>query len=189
MGRDIARGPELYKAYQAEQAWREKTREQKQTAYRSVAKPKTDRVKTGRVPAYVSPFNTTRAGIYFRTRGIATAQSGTGAALAGTLKAILGARVLYDPPTTATDTILVVPKYSFALLVLKEQVGDTYDAKSRKTDLPYPGQRSNSVRAPFGKLPGDANYQDAIQKLEDNADLKKFLEAKDKNAAYFRPEG
>jgi hypothetical protein len=189
MGTDISRGPELYKAYQAEQAWREKSREQKRTAYKAVAKPKTDRVKTERVIAYVAPFNTTRAGIYFQTRGIATAQTGAGAALAGTLRGVVAARVLYDPPTGATDTILVVPKYRFAHLELKEKIGDTYEAKSRKTDMPYDGQRSNSVSTPFGKLAADANYQEAVQALKDNADLKRFVAAKVGNKFYFKPEG
>lgn len=191
MGRygDINRGPELNLAYQERQAWLAKSADQKQTAYKSVAKPRTDRVKPEKVPAYVRPFNVTKEGIYYEARGLAAVQAGAGSNVAGVARTIVGTRLVYDAPGAATDTIIPIKKYRFAKISLSQRTGNADEnAKSRITGRPYTRYRSDNVSSPFGKLTADVNYQNAVQELKDTAAYKTFVAAVG-NSIGFTPEG
>jgi hypothetical protein len=191
MGRygDINRGPELNKAYLERQTWLQKSAEQKQTAYKSVAKPRTDRVKPERVPGYIRPFNLTKEGVFYEARGLAAAQTGAGSTLAGTARSIIEPRLLYDAPTGATDTIIDIPRYRFAKMSLSLRTGNGDDtATSRITGRPYTRYRSDNVSTPFGRLTADVNYQDAVQEIKDKAPYKAFV-ATAGNRIGFTPEG
>jgi hypothetical protein len=191
MGRynDINRGPELNKAYIERQEWLQKTADQKQAAFKSVAKPRTDRVKPERIPAYVRPFNQTRDGIFYECRGLSPTQTGAGSNVAGTARTIVGARIEYDAPSGATDTVIDIKRYRFAKITLSQRTGNgDENAKSRITGRPYTRYRSDNVSSPFGKLGADVNYQDAVQELMDTAPYKAFVAAVG-NQAGFTPEG
>lgn len=191
MGRynDINRGPELKKAYDARQAWLQKSADQKATDYKSVAKPRTDRVKPERVIGYIRPFNLTKDGVYYEARVLAAAQVGAGATIAGTARTLAGARVVYDAPTGATDTIINVRRYRFAKLNVTLRTGNgDENAKSRITGRPYTRYRTDSVSIPFGQTAGDINYQDAVQTIKDTAAYKAFV-ATVGNRIGFTPEG
>jgi hypothetical protein len=191
MGRygDINRGPELNKAYIERQEWLQKTADQKQAEYRRVSKPRTDRVKPERVPAYVRPFNVTREGIYYEARGLSPTQTGAGSNVAGVARTIVDRRLIYDAPTAATDTIINVPRYRFAKITLSQRTGNgDENAKSRITGRPYTRYRTDNVSSPFGKLEADVNYQDAVQELKDTQPYKTFV-ASAGNSIGFTPEG
>lgn len=191
MGRynDINRGPELKKAYDERQAWLQKSADQKSTAYKSVAKPRTDRVKPERVIGYIAPFNVTKAGVYYEARVLAAAQTGAGATIAGTARTIAGTRVLYDAPTGPADTIIDVPRYRFAKVNVTLRTGNgDENAKSRITGRPYTRYRTDSVSTAFGKLANDINYQDAVQTMKDSSAYKAFV-ATVGNRIGFTPEG
>lgn len=191
MGRygDINRGPELNKAYLERQTWLQKSADQKQAAYKLVAKPRTARVVPERVPAYIRPFNLAKNGIFYETRGLATTQTGAGSTLGNTAKTIVGPRVLYDPPTGDTDTIIDIRKYQFARLSITTRTGPLDpDAKSRITGRPYAKYPTDTVSTPFGKLTADVNYQDAVDEIKDSEGYKTFI-AVVGNRAGFTPEG
>jgi hypothetical protein len=191
MGRygDINRGPELNKAYIERQEWLQKTADQKQTAFKAVSKARTDRVKPERVPAYVRPFNQTRAGIYYECRGLSPTQTGAGSNVAGTARTIVGARIEYEAPSGATDTVIKISRYRFAKISLSQRTGNgDENAKSRITGRPYTRYRSDSVSSPFGKTTSDVNYQDAVQELKDTTAYETFV-AGPGNRVGFTPEG
>lgn len=106
--RDINRGPELNQAYEARQAWLKKTAAQKQAAYKTVAKSKTERVKPEKVPAYVQPFLLDKQNIWYETRGLSAAQTGAGSAVSAIARTIAGNRIVYVAPAGAADTIMAL---------------------------------------------------------------------------------
>lgn len=191
MGRynDINRGPELKKAYDERQAWLQKSADQKATAYKSVAKPRTDRVRPERIIAYVRPFNITKEGVYYEARGLSATQVGAGATIAGTARTLVGTRVVYDAPAGPADTIIPITRYKFAKVNVTLRTGNADEnAKSRITGRPYTRYRTDSISSVFGRLTGDANYQDAVQKIKDSAAYKAFV-ATVGNRIGFTPEG
>jgi hypothetical protein len=191
MGRytDIQRGPELNKAYEEYQDWLKKTADQKATAYKGVAKAKTDRVKPEKIPAYLKPFNLTNENIFYETRGLREAQTGAGANVAGTARTLAGTRIVYASPTGATDVVIYVPRYRFAKITVSQRTGNPDEnAKSRITGRPYTRYRTDNVSTPFGKLDADINYQDVVQTIKAQAAYKNFVAAPG-NRIGFTPEG
>lgn len=191
MGRysDIQRGPELNEAYNEYQTWLKKTRAQKQAAYKAVAKAVADRVKVERTKGYILPFNGTNDKVYLSTRIIADAQTGTGDAVANTIRDLAQSRVNKTLPETGDPFSLTVPRFQFAKIsgTRRTQVATT-DSESRITGLPYKRHRSNSASSPFGKKDNTDNYSDAIEEIRRTEAFKKFVTTVG-NSIGFSPEG
>ena len=187
---DISRGPELAKAYDAYQAWLKKTRAQKQAAYRAVAKPKASRVRPERVDAYVLPFNSNVAGVYYMVRALSATQTGAGSDVIGTVRKLVdGARILEELPDADKNLAISIPRYRFAKVSASQRTGDgDENAKSRMTDSPYTRYTTNSASSPFGRVAGDSNYQEAVTKIRDTDEFKNFSK-RPGNQITFTPEG
>jgi hypothetical protein len=191
MGRmsDISRGPQLAAEYAVYQAWLKKTAEQKQVAYRAVAKPKTARVKSAKVPIYVVPFNLGKDGISYETKGLSKTQSGAGSDIAGVARDIIGTGRFDETAPTGTDISILVPNYRFAKIKIKNRSGGVDENhKSRITNRPYDYYPTNNVSMNFGKATGDLNYQDAVDTMKASAPYKTFA-SEPGNHVGFTPEG
>lgn len=191
MGRysDINRGPELNEAYNTYQTWLKKTRAQKQTAYKAVAKAPNDRVKVERTNGYILPFNGTNDKVYISTRIIAATQQGAGSTVAGTVRDLVSSRVSNTLPTTGDPFSLSIPRFGFAKIYGTLRTTEaTSDSESRITGLPYKRHRSNSASSPFGKKDNTDNYADAINEIKAAAAYKTFV-ATTGNSIGFSPEG
>ena len=191
MGRysDINRGPELNVAYNSYQTWVKKTRAQKQAAYKTVAKPVSDRVVDERTVGYNLPFNGTNDKVYLSTRIIADTQQGAGGTVAGTIRGLIADRVYKVLPATGDPFSLSVPRFQFAKIsgTLRTQAATT-DSESRITGLPYKRHRSNSASSPFGKKDNTDNYSDAIKEIRANNAYTTFVQTIG-NSIGFSPEG
>lgn len=191
MGRysDINRGPELNEAYESYQTWLKKSRAQKQTAYKSVAKPVADRVKTERVPGYILPFNSDNDKVYIETRIIAATQQGAGSNVANAVRGLATSRVASDLPTTGDVFGINVPKFQFAKIygTLRTTTATT-DSESRITGLPYKRHRSNSCSSPFGRKNATDTYSNAIKEIKAESGFKSFVQTIG-NSIGFSPEG
>lgn len=164
---DINRGLELKEAYDNLLLWRAKSRAAKQAAYRAVAKPVAQRVKTERMDGYILPFNSQTAGVYLQTRVLNTTQAGVGSATAGIVRGLVNDRFKTDIATLGTAENLRVPKFRFAKIIASERTDvATSPTPSRKTDTPYLRHRSNNISCPFGKATAADNYSAALAEIK-----------------------
>jgi hypothetical protein len=189
---DLNRGPQLAKEYDNYQKWLRKTADEKQAAYKAVAKPANERVKPERMPGYILPFNFNKPGIYFETNKLLRpTQTGRGGALAGIIRKIVGDKRISDTlPDATTNSSINIPKYNFAKIELTQRTSQTPDEnhKSRITGRPYPKYPTDSMSMPFGKAADDASYFDAITKMRKDPDFEPFDKAPG-NSIRFTPEG
>lgn len=191
MGRysDINRGPELNEAYNTYQTWLKKTRAQKQTAYKAVSKPASDRVKVERTPGYILPFNSDNDKVYIETRIVADTQQGAGGTVAGIVRNLVADRVNKTLPTTGDVFGIDVPKFQFAkIYATLRTTTATNDSESRITGLPYKRHRSNSCSSAFGRKNATDDYSDAVKAIKAANEYKNFV-ATTGNSIGFSPEG
>ncbi|MBD2771380.1 hypothetical protein, partial [Iningainema tapete] len=180
MGRysDINRGPELQDAYEKYQLWLKKSRKEKKAAYKTVAKPETDRVKTERTIGYILPFNSENDNVHLETRVIDATQTGQGASTGNIVKGLIDDRFNVAPPTGPTDQVVKVPKYKFAKIIASQRTTTaTNESDSRITETPYKRHRSDNVSASFGRKGSSDNYSEALKEIKAKAAYKTFVAA------------
>lgn len=190
MGRytDISRGPELQDAYTKYQAWLAKSRKDKKTAYKTVAKPEVDRVRTERTVGYILPFNSENDNVYLEARIIAATQTGQGASVAGIVRGLVSSRVNETAPTGASDQVFKVPRFDFAKIIASQRTNTaTTESDSRITGTPYKRHRSDNVSSPFGRSGTTDNYSDAVKAIKNDNAFKTFV-ATTGNRIGFIPE-
>lgn len=188
--RDINRGPQLNKEYEAYQAWLKKTAEQKQTAYKAVAKPKTDRVRPGKVDAYVRPFLLAKDNVFYRCRGLAETQTGAGAELGAIARTLAGTRIVYVSPNAPADTVIdKLTRYRFAKITVSRRTGTgDENAKSRITNRPYTRYKTDNVSTPFGRTASDVNFQAVVDDIRKTTAYTNFVKVTGSRVG-FTPEG
>lgn len=169
MGRysDIRRGEELKKAYDKMKLWEAKDREEKQAAYKVVAKTADQRSKPEKIKAFLLPFAKDDTVIYLECRALSATQNGTGAATANTARSLVDDRFKLELPTTGTVESVRIPKYEFAKIILSART-ETATAKtaSRITGTPYKRHRSNNISCPFGRLTATESFADATKLIK-----------------------
>lgn len=187
---DINRGPELQNLYNKLQDWRKLDPVQKQAAYRAVAKPAAERVKTEYVKSWIRPFSAARDDIYYETKIPAGTQTGEGQDVATLIRTLLAGRFTETAPAGATDTLIVIPKFSFAKVRVSRRTGDTGNANavSRLTGKPYTRWRSNSMSGNFGKSATQSDYYESVKEIKGLAAYKTFDDVRG-NTINFKPEG
>lgn len=187
---DINRGPELQNLYNKLQDWRKLDPAEKRTLYRSVAKPATERVKTEFAQSWIRPFSAARDDIYYETQIPATTQTGEGQDVATLIRTLLAGRFTETAPAGATDTLIVIPKFSFAKVRVSRRTGDAgnENAVSRLTGKPYTRWRSNSMQGNFGKSATQSDYYESIKTIKALSAYTTFNNVRG-NTISFKPEG
>jgi hypothetical protein len=132
------------------------------------------------VPGFLLPFNyANKPGLYFECRMVDDQQTGTGSDLAALARRIVGTRVVDAIPAGDTNTSIPISKYEFAKIYISAKTGAVDENhKSRLTQRVRTHQASNNVSCPFGRITGDNNWQDAANKLRNEAAYKTFVEVK-----------
>lgn len=179
MGRytDISRGPELQDAYERYQTWLKKSRKEKKAAYKTVAKPETDRVKTERASGFILPFNSENEKVYVEARILSQTQTGRGAATANFVRGLVADRVFETMPTGTDIYSLKVPRFDFAKIIVSQRTNTaTTESDSRLTDTPYKRHRSDNVSSPFGRKGQSDTYSNALQDIKKAATYKTFVQ-------------
>ena len=187
---DINRGPELQNLYNKLQDWRKLDPAEKRTLYRSVAKPAAERVKTEFVTSWVRPFSAARNDIYYETQIPSVTQTGEGQDIATLIRTLLAGRFVQVAPAGATDTLIVIPKFSFAKVRVSKRAGDSgnVNATSRLTGKPYTRWRSNSMQGNFGKSDTQSDYYESVKTIKGLTAYTDFDNVRG-NTISFRPEG
>lgn len=175
--RDINRGPELKEAYDNLETWRRKSRAAKQAAYKTVAKPAAQRVKSERIPGFILPFNLTAADVYLETRILAANQTGVGSATGNLVQGLIDDRTFADVPAGPAVKSLSGKNYNFAKIIASERtdVAET-ESESRKTGTPYKRHRSNNVSGVFGKKNAADTFFAAITEIKGKSAYDTFAE-------------
>lgn len=188
---DINRGPELNKAYQSMNKWRNLEPAAKQAAYKKVAKPKAQRVSTNRIPAYIVPFGPANPNLIFTVRGIAPQQTGAGSNVAATARNLLDNRIVYDLPANPGAGMLniKVPRgFKPATIIVKTRVGEVRDNhESRFTGRPYPYAPTESVSSPFGRTGTETTPDMAMRAIRASTAYETFVRTPG-NTVTFKPE-
>jgi hypothetical protein len=189
--RDLNRYPAQKARYDKYKEWLESTPEQRQAKFAAIT-DETRRARAEREIGYVSPFGTTgNTKVYLPTRIIATNQSGSGAAVAGTLRGLLANYTLTgDDFQALTAPILIeAKKFRFAKLTLTSVVAGTKKA-SRITGAMYSKPDVDSVTCPFGQNTGGQDYGTAVVAIKTESAYANFLQDNNgRNRARFTPEG
>lgn len=191
MGRysDINRGPELQDAYEKYQLWLKKTRAEKKTAYKAVAKPPTDRVKVERVPGYILPFNSNSELVYLETRIIGATQVGAGNIPANLARTLVADRVLETAPTADNKQVTSGRRYQFAKIIVSKRTKTAADEKdSRISGIPYKRHESDNASTAFGRKNASDNYSLAVKEIKAKAEYTNYVKNVGDRIG-FTPEG
>ncbi|BAY78358.1 hypothetical protein NIES25_48320 [Nostoc linckia NIES-25] len=188
---DISRGPELQDAYEKYQEWLKKPRAQKKAAYKTVAKPTTERVKVERVPGLILPFNSKNNNVYLEARVISSTQEGAGAATANVARGLTSDRFFLTLPTGTGNQSFDSPGYQFAkVIVSKRTTTATTESESRITGDTYKRHRSDNVSSAFGRKTSDDDYPTAVANIKAQSAYTNFVtgNANIGNRIGFKPE-
>lgn len=188
---DINKGPALNKAYAALNKWRALDPEQKTAAYRSVSKPKAQRVKVVRIPAYLVPFGPANPLLYYTVRGIGPTQTGAGSGVAGIARDLVDNRLIYDLPATPDPGMINIqaPRgFKPAQVIVKRRIDELDENhKSRFTGRVYSYYPSESVASPLGRSGTETQEEAAFRAIRASTAFETHV-AKIGNTITFSPE-
>ncbi|MEH1829535.1 MAG: hypothetical protein V7L22_30065 [Nostoc sp.] len=168
--KDISRGVRLAADHAKYITWLQKDTEARQAAYAAITTP-ANRVKTGRVPGYIVPFDQNGTGlVYLPARLIAATQSGRGSALATTIKGIVDEFTFSSTEVaalTTPDVLDSVKKFKFAKLTVIQRVATaTAKESSRITGRQYYRHENDSVTTHFGKKVSTDTYDSVVTAIK-----------------------
>lgn len=182
--RDIRRGPELKKEYDQLQEYLEKSRAEKQQAYKAL---NVNKFKYDTQVIWVAPFNQANRTVLVQVEICATGQP---APCPTALDMAADYFQKVDP--VATQTVLdrtIFPLNKLAKLVVKQRITPaTQDSQSRITGRFYKRHQTNSVSIFLGKNVDADGFDDAVKTIKNRDAYKDFIKVKG-NAVSFIPEG
>lgn len=168
MGRysDINKGPELAEAYKNLQAYRAKTRAQKQSEYNTASYG--TRYKYDREPQYIQPFSGLAAKkIYLLVNAPASTVNGEAKAARDATMGSNGKRLLEETLSGITNPVKVkIPGFKYAKVICTKRSATARTQNSRMTGTKYQQYQVDSGSCPFGQN-GTAtdNFNDAVTEL------------------------
>ncbi len=186
---DVRRGKELNEALTKLRAWEDKSREDKQTLYKS-QRGSSVRVNANRVKGYVESFEL--VGRLFLPVRLLSGTQTTNSTLIGIVRAATAADgrthdAGFTPPTGGV-TLDGMNGYQPAKLSLTDRGAVVADNKSRVTNIEYKRYDNKSVSSPFGaSTAGTETYAQAKSAIADQTAIKTFLETEGNRVA-FTPE-
>ena len=182
--RDIRRGPELKREYDKYQEYLEKSRAEKQQAYKAL---KVNKLIYETQVVWIAPFGQTAKTAYVQVEICATGQP---APCPDALKMADDYFVKVDP--AAAGVILdrsVFPLNKLAKIVVKQRINPaTEETQSRITGRFYKRHQNNSVSIFLGKNVDGDGFDDAVKAIKLQDAYKDFIKVKG-NTVSFIPEG
>lgn len=182
--RDIRRGPELKREYDKLQEYLEKTRAEKQQAYKAL---KVNKINYTTQVVWIAPFGQTAKGTYVQVEICATGQP---APCPTALQIAEDYFEKTDP--RAVGTILdrsLFPLNKLAKVVVKQRITPaTEDSQSRITGRFYKRHQNNSVSIFLGKNADGDGFDDAVKAIKLRDSYQDFIKVKG-NTISFIPEG
>lgn len=175
---DILRAPQLQAQFQEYMQWLALPPDQRRTRYRTVRGTAIN-ARHERVPGWIRPFNKVTAGLYYDCRLLKQTQTsgGPGQGPAGddncaqrAVALTTGSQNLveYTLPTGAGVTIVKIPNYKFAKVIVKDRVAPaTTDSTSRMTGRLYKKHTTLAASQPFGRGDTEPNtFGEALAQIK-----------------------
>lgn len=187
--RDILKAPELMADFNALQAYRAKSKEEKSQAYDAVTNDA--RLVVPRKRGWIIPFKADAAKALLQVRVIDGSSATTQPA--SSLATDVAPYVLDESEQQALvsgGSVIISGRFRKepARLIYKVLKTPKTNAKSRFTNRPYKGRESDAASSPFGKEDGTKTEADMVAALTSKAGTWVGSAAADRRY-YFKPEG